>query len=111
MELWLDAHISPALATWFNEEFAIAVYSLKFLGLRDAFDADIFKKAKAKGEVVILTKDYDFVLLQNALGAPPKIILLTIGNCSNDKLKTVIQSKFSKALQLLNDNNVVEIAE
>lgn len=57
MELWLDAHISPIIAVWLRTEFSIQCFALREIGLRDADDPVIFKAAKAKGNVVILTKD------------------------------------------------------
>ncbi len=36
-ELWIDAHISPAIALWINQTFSdINAKSVRSLGLRDA---------------------------------------------------------------------------
>jgi len=58
--LQLDAHLSPAIATWITDTFAIAAFALRDLGLRDAEDSDIFAAAKSSG-VIFMTKDSDFV--------------------------------------------------
>ncbi|MDB5283876.1 MAG: hypothetical protein JWO06_2951 [Bacteroidota bacterium] len=91
MELWLDAHISPYISDWIRSEFSIQCFALREIDLRDADDDVIFKTAKSKGSVVILTKDEDFCDLLNRLKAPPKIIWLTFGNCSNAVMKEILK--------------------
>ncbi len=59
--IWIDAHLSPAIATWINNTFEdISAFALRDLGLRDAEDWEIFEAAKAQ-EVIFMTKDSDFV--------------------------------------------------
>ncbi|HEX2201765.1 MAG TPA: DUF5615 family PIN-like protein [Longimicrobium sp.] len=75
MILWIDAQISPALAPWVAERFGIEAYSVKWLGLRDAEDAEIFAAAR-EANATIMTKDIDFVHLVQKFGprswaAPP----------------------------------------
>ena len=77
--LWIDAHISPAIATWITSTFEIKVVALRDLGLRDAEDLEIFEEAKAQA-VIFMTKDSDFVDLVARLEVPPQIICLTCGN-------------------------------
>lgn len=78
MTLWVDAHLSPAIATWITSTFGIAAFALRDLGLIDAEDSDIFAAAKSSG-VIFMTKDSDFVHLVDRLGPPPQIIWLTCG--------------------------------
>lgn len=59
MTIWLDAQLSPTLATWLKETFPIEALPLRELGLRDALDPEIFAAAKA-ANVVVMTKDADF---------------------------------------------------
>jgi predicted nuclease of predicted toxin-antitoxin system len=80
------------------------------LGLRDAEDLIIFNQAKAKKDIVIITKDEDFCELLNRLQAPPKIIWLTFGNCSNDKMKEILKRDLPESLSILKDNDMVEIS-
>ena len=40
MKLWLDAHLSPAIAKFLNEEFPVQATSLTRLGLRDCEDEE-----------------------------------------------------------------------
>ena len=65
--IWLDAHLSPRIARWLREEVGREAVALRDLGLRDAEDEEIFARAR-EADVVILTKDSDFVQLANRLG-------------------------------------------
>lgn len=66
MTIWVDAHLSPAIATWITSTFGITALALRDVGLRDAEDLEIFEAAKAQG-VILMTKDSDFVDLVDAL--------------------------------------------
>lgn len=75
MILWIDAQLSPALASWISATFGIQAIAVRDLGLRDATDRDIFLAAK-KESATVCTKDSDFVRLVQDLGSPPSIILI-----------------------------------
>ena len=59
MTIWIDAHLSPAIATWIAITFGITALALRDVGLRDAEDAEIFEAARAT-EVILMIKDSDF---------------------------------------------------
>lgn len=108
--IWIDAHLSPAIATWIMSTFKVTAVALRDLGLRDAEDPEIFEAAKAQG-VIFMTKDSDFVDLVERLEAPPQIIWLTCGNTSNDQLREILSSTLADALELLGSGErLVEIS-
>jgi predicted nuclease of predicted toxin-antitoxin system len=108
--IWIDAHLSPAIATWIIDTFGITALALRDLGLRDAKDPEIFEAAKAQG-VIFMTKDSDFVDLVELLEAPPQIIWLTCGNTSNARLCEILSSTLPDALELLKSGEkLVEIS-
>ena len=108
--IWIDAHLSPAIATWITNNFAVTAVALRDLGLRDAEDPEIFETAKAQG-VVFMTKDSDFVDLVERLGSPPQIIWLTCGNTSNARLREILSSVLRETLELLRSGEkLVEIS-
>jgi predicted nuclease of predicted toxin-antitoxin system len=106
----VDAQLSPNLALWLYEQFQIECCSAKYLGLASASDLVIFKEAKERNAIV-LTKDEDFVKLAHQYGSPPKIIWITCGNTSNQRMKELLLSKFQEAITLLKDNDLVEISD
>lgn len=108
--IWIDAHLSPAIAIWITSTFRITAVALRDIGLRDAEDPEIFEAAKAQG-IIFMTKDSDFVDLVERLEAPPQIIWLTCGNTSNDRLREILSSTLAEALELLSSGEkLVEIS-
>lgn len=111
MIIWIDAQLPPTLAAWIVETFGVTAISLKELGLRDAKDIEIFEAAK-QPNLVIMTKDSDFVDLVCRLGSPPQILWLTCGNVTNQNLRRLLSSTFINAIsQLQQGETVVEIGE
>ncbi|QPN66211.1 DUF5615 family PIN-like protein [Synechococcus sp. CBW1006] len=101
MILWLDAQLSPALATWIMAQWPhIQAVPLRNLGLRDAEDRDIFAHAKTAGAVV-MTKDRDFLALLFKQGPPPQVIWLRVGNSSNKALQAVLLRTLDQAIASL----------
>jgi len=99
MTIWVDAHLSPAIATWITSAFGVEAIALRDLGLRDAEDPEIFEAAKDQ-KAIVMTKDSDFVDLVDRLGSPPQIIWLTCGNTSNAKLREILSETLPRALEL-----------
>jgi predicted nuclease of predicted toxin-antitoxin system len=109
MTLWVDAQLSPRIARWICTNFPIVAQPLRDIGLRDAEDAEIFDAARA-ANVVVLTKDCDFVQLLEQRGSPPKIIWLTCGNTSDAALQLILSQHLTAALELLDaGESLVEI--
>ncbi len=70
---------------------------------------EIFEAARRENAIV-MTKDNDFVLLLDSLGAPPQVIWVTCGNTSNARLKEILTNTLPKALELLQSGEeLVEI--
>ena len=51
--IWIDAHLSPAIATWITNTFGVTALALRDLGLRDTEDLEIFEAAKAQGVIPV----------------------------------------------------------
>lgn len=112
MKLWIDAQLSPAIAAWLNRTFDdIEAESIRALGLRNATDLEIFKAANI-ADVVVLSKDDDFIQLIEQKGTPPKQLWVTCGNTSNAKMKKILSSVLPKAKKLIKSGeNIVEISD
>jgi len=110
MIIWLDAHLSPAVARWLESQYAVHAVALRDVGLRDATDRAVFLEARRSGAVV-MTKDEDFVRLLEELGAPPQIIWLTCGNTSNARLKKLLMETADKTFKLIESGEpLIEIS-
>lgn len=107
--IWLDAHLSPRVATWLRQEKGVEAEPLRNLGLRDAEDKVIFKHARAEN-VILITKDRDFADLVGRSGPPPQVIWLRCGNTSEARLKDILFKHLEEALSFLDDGEaLVEI--
>jgi predicted nuclease of predicted toxin-antitoxin system len=108
--LWIDAQLSPALAPWINGRFGVESYSAKYLGHRDATDAEIFQAAR-RANVVVMTKDSDFLQLLDQHGPPPQVLWVRLGNTSNARMREVLEQTFLSAVDLLGrGESLVEIS-
>lgn len=99
MKLLLDENILrrivPALDRSFPETSQVAM-----LGLERASDRQVWPYAKSHGYVLV-SKDKDFRDLQAAWGFPPKIIQLTMGNCSSQAIARALNNASKQIEQAL----------
>lgn len=85
----LDHNISYKLKFLFQKE-GIECHHVSSFGLHeDTDDLEIWNFAKAN-QYTILSKDLDFVALQNHYGFPPKLVLLRCGNKSTEQISSVL---------------------
>jgi predicted nuclease of predicted toxin-antitoxin system len=109
MTLWLDAQLSPRIARWVSETFGFEAMPVRDLNLRESEDDQIFFAAR-EANVIVITKDSDFVDLLERHGSPPKIIWLTCGNTSEAALKQILSSALPEAMRLLDSgDDLIEI--
>jgi predicted nuclease of predicted toxin-antitoxin system len=95
--VWLDAHLSPAIAPWMATTFSVTAVAVRDLGLREAQDPPIFAAAKTAG-VVVMTKDADFAEMVERLGPPPQVLWLRCGNSTNVALRQVLAKEMPAAM-------------
>ncbi len=111
MKFWVNAQLSPALAPWISDTFAVEAFSVRWFGFQHASDEEIFAAARREN-VVVITKDRDFVRLLERLGPPPQLIWVTCGNTLNVQMRRILRQTFPKALALLQaDESLVEITD
>ena len=109
--LWIDAQLSPRLASWITEGFGLEAYHIRDLGLLRASDRAIYQAARDAGAVII-TKDSDFMELLQQSGPPPQVLWITCGNTSNARLKDIFVKTLTTAFQLLERGQfLVEISD
>ena len=65
---------------------AIECLPVRDLNLQRASDSEIFAAA-CVANVVVMSKDDDFVELLEKHGPPPQVVLVTCGNTSNARLR------------------------
>ncbi len=100
MTLWLDNQLPPALAAWMRATLSVECVPVRDLNLHRASDLEIFKAAR-DAEVIVMTKDVDFVELLDQHGGPPQVILVTCGNTSNARLRHLVETAWPTILPML----------
>jgi predicted nuclease of predicted toxin-antitoxin system len=100
MRFVVDAQLPPDLARFLRERGHEA-WPVRDVGLRDAEDGDIWDYA-SRDQVVVVTKDEDFA--RRALSsrkAPPIVVWLRVGNCSNRALRAWFAPLFPSIIEAL----------
>ena len=111
MKVWLDAQISPGIASWLHETFALEAVAVRDLSLLTTSDHDIFMAART-AMAIVMTKDADFVTLQERHGPPPQIVWLTCGNSSNERLRALLTACWPTAQVMLESGEpLVELGD
>ncbi|MEM7109542.1 MAG: DUF5615 family PIN-like protein [Bacteroidota bacterium] len=103
MKLLFDQNISPKILKKLPGEFS-ECNQVRFVGLEDATDLEIFEFAKIN-EFAVVTFDYDFVDLNALRGTPPKIIYLNTGNLTTQSVSELILNNLSTIQHYLNSKN------
>lgn len=71
-----------------------------------------FYASARKENVVMMTKDSDFLILLDELGPPPQVLWITCGNTSTRFLKETLQETIPEAINLLKQGEaIVEIRD
>ena len=111
MILWIDAQLSPTLASWITESFGVGAHHVVDLGLLLARDQEIYLAAR-EADAVIVTKDRDFLALSERFGSPPQVVWITCGNTSNARLMDILQDAMPTALNHLEEGeSIVAISD
>jgi len=95
----VDANLPPRLCDWLKSHRHEAKH-LFDLNLLTATDTQIWQHGKG-GNLVIFTKDVDFYERALILGAPPQVVHVAVGNCSNSRLFDVLTSEWDDIEQAL----------
>lgn len=108
MKFVVDAQLPPVMAHWLRAAGHEAAH-VEDLGLRNADDDVIWMHAEKTG-VVIVTKDEDFVERAKVAGAPPIVVRLRIGNCSNANLRAWLDPRLPGIVQMASEGSrIIEV--
>lgn len=106
MKFWLDQVLPRRLWAPLSSWTGCEVWHV---GTEYPEDEAIFHAARSAGAIVV-TKDSDFISLIERLGAPPQLIWLRCGNCSNSELERILSETLPTVLELLEKGEpVVEV--
>jgi len=110
MTFWLDAQLQPELAVWIGSRFGVFVKHVRDIGLREASDDTLIAAARRLGDIVIVTKDGEFVQKVRTLGPPPRMVWLRCGNLTAIETQMWLSRAFADVLVRLNaGDSMIEV--
>jgi predicted nuclease of predicted toxin-antitoxin system len=101
VRLLFDENLSPDLPRLLAEIFPLSAH-VRDKNLIGADDLTLWQFAAANG-FALVTKDDDFVELSILRGAPPKVILIGLGNCRTSDVVTLLKAEHPKLEQFAGD--------
>ena len=91
MKLLFDQNLSSRLVRTLQDLYPGSTH-VKDVGLESAGDSAVWEYAKAEG-FVITSKDFDFWQFSFALGQPPKVVWVQLGNCTTSEVEAVLRRR------------------
>ena len=92
MRLLLDENLSESVLPAITDLYPESLH-VRLLGAGGAPDDTVWRLAKEHG-CVLVKRDEDFLRLSIVRGAPPKVVWLAVGNCSNQELDRILRTRY-----------------
>ena len=109
MKFIVDAQLPRRLARELAASGHDAVHTLDLPAANRTQDKDIVALAILENRVVV-TKDNDFVTSFLLRGTPPKLLLVSTGNISNDALSKLLEANKTALENAFNTHDFVELS-
>ena len=109
MKFLIDAQLPRRLALELSAAGHEAIHTLDLPQGNRTSDEDILSHAAQESRIVI-TKDSDFVTSFLLRRLPPKLLLISTGNISNDRLSELLRANLSQLESVLTENDFVELS-
>jgi len=108
VRLLIDENLAEALVRALAATFPDSLH-IRILGHGGASDASVWELAKSHA-CTLLTRDEDFLQLSILRGAPPKVILLRIGNCSTTEVVSLLHARLELVTTFIEDADATVLA-
>jgi predicted nuclease of predicted toxin-antitoxin system len=99
----VDANLPFRVPIWQNSQFAFV------LKLNPKWNDEEIWKYDKKNNLVIVTKDKDFLLKQVIAGAPPNIVQVKFGNLKLNEFIKRIETVWPEVESLLQSHTIINI--
>ena|SRR5437899_1250464 len=109
MKFLVDAQLPRRLARELAASGHDAVHTSDFPAANRTPDKEIVAVAIRENRIVV-TKNNDFVVSFHLRGAPPKLLLISTGNISNDELCKLLTSNLTALENTFSKHDFVELA-
>jgi predicted nuclease of predicted toxin-antitoxin system len=101
MKLLFDENLSHKLVARLADLYPDSIH-VRDKGLKASDDTNVWEYAKMNG-FVIVSKDEDFHHLSFVQGAPPKVIGISLGNCTTQAVEILLRQNYSTITAFDND--------
>lgn len=91
MRLLFDENLSETLVVTLADQYPGSLH-VRLMGRGGASDFDVWGLAVHEG-CILVTRDGDFLRLSVLRGAPPKVVWIGLGNCSNAVIADLLRSR------------------
>lgn len=102
MKFLVDTQLPPRLVEYLSQKGENVVHTSSFPSGHLLTDKQI-REIAVQQERIIITKDSDFLDFFLMKGAPPIVLLIKIGNCSNQELLKTIDERWLLIQQKFHD--------
>lgn len=109
MKFLVDAQLPRRLALELVASGHDAIHTLNLPAANRTQDKDIVALAVRENRIVV-TKDNDFVVSFHLQRLPPKLLLISTGNISNDKLFQLVFANMAAPQKAFNQHDFVELS-
>jgi predicted nuclease of predicted toxin-antitoxin system len=94
VRLLFDENLAETLVSALADLFPQSLH-IRSLGHAGAPDAVVWELARQHG-CVLVTRDEDFLQLSVARGAPPKVLWIALGNCTNATIIALLRAHHAR---------------
>lgn len=100
----IDTQLPPILAEFLRKEGFIAIHTSEYQENGHLLKDSEITKIAIQENLIIITKDSDFLDDYFLKGSPPKLIHLAFGNIKNSELITLFDQNLTHLINLLEEN-------
>ncbi len=104
----IDAQLPKRLSDFFSDNGYDSIHTLDLENKNKTTDKKIIENSLQENRVVV-TKDYDFLESFILKGEPQKLIIVKMGNISNDELIKLFSNHLDTIIKMIAGSNLVEI--
>lgn len=106
MKLLFDENLSPKLSKRLSDLFPNSLH-VRDVGMQATIDPIVWDYAK-DNDLMIVSKDADMHDLSLALGNPPKVVWIRLGNCSTSQVEQLLRRNF-EAIELFYEDQSLSL--
>ncbi|MEX0780937.1 MAG: DUF5615 family PIN-like protein [Balneolales bacterium] len=110
MKFLIDVQLPPNLCKWVEEKKDHARHAIDIQNGLTLSDVELWQIAVDQKEIII-TKDSDFLDRYLLFGSPPRILYISVGNCSNKKLFEILDVHWNTIYSLFKNGSEVILVE